>query len=55
LYLDLGINEAKRFILEHIFSTLDEILEKKLTKDFKTIFQEFSQAEYDITPTYKIL
>jgi len=55
IYLDLWIEKAKDFILTYIFSTLDEILKKNLTKDFKTIFQEFAQAKYNITPSYKIL
>jgi len=55
IYLDLGIDVARDFILTHIFSTLDEILENNLTKDFKTVFQEYSQSEFDITPHYTIL
>jgi len=55
IYLDLWIDIARDFILEYIFSTLEWILENKLTKDFKTIFQEFAQAEFDITPDYKNL
>jgi dsRNA-specific ribonuclease len=34
---------------------LDEILENNLTKDYKTIFQEFAQAKFDITPHYNII
>ena len=55
IYLDLWFNKAKDFILTYIFSTLDEILQNNLTKDFKTLFQEYSQAEFEITPSYKIL
>jgi len=55
IYLDLWIDKAKEFILEHIYKTLDVILEHNLTKDYKTIFQEYSQATYEITPEYKLI
>ncbi len=55
VYLDQGYKKAKEFVYKYIYSRLDEILEKKLTKDFKTLFQELSQAEYELTPNYKVL
>jgi len=55
IYLDLWFEEAKKFVLEHIYSTLGEIMSKYSTKDYKTLFQEFSQEKFDITPTYEVL
>lgn len=55
IYLDLGINSASDFVNKYIYSTLDEILKNNLTRDFKTIIQEYAQAKYDITPTYQVL
>ena len=55
LYLDSGIDMATAFIEKHIFSTLEQIVENKLFKDFKTLIQEYAQAEFDITPTYQVL
>jgi len=55
IYLDYWIIWAKDFIDKHIYSTLDNILENNLTKDFKTNIQELSQAEFDITPHYEVL
>lgn len=55
LYLDLGIEEATLFVEKEIYSTLPRILEQKLFKDFKTLIQEYAQAEFEITPTYKVL
>jgi len=55
LYLDSGIENATQFIESHIYTTLSVILEKKLFKDFKTLVQEYAQAEFDITPTYDVL
>lgn len=54
LYLDKWYKQAHQFIEKHIFSTLQSILEKKLFKDFKTLFQESAQSCYDITPNYKV-
>lgn len=55
LYLDKGIEDAKEFILSHIYSTLNHILKNKLFKDFKTLFQEYTQAHFDITPHYEVI
>ena len=55
IYLDLGMQKAKEFVMKNIYIYLDEILENNLTKDYKTLFQEEAQAEYEITPKYKLL
>ena len=55
IYIDLWINEAEKFINNYIYRTLNDILKNNLTKDFKTTIQEYSQAEFDITPTYKVV
>jgi len=55
LYKDLGYEEASKFTQKHVYSTLDFIMKNNLFKDFKTLFQEYSQAEYDITPHYEVL
>ena len=55
IYLDAGFERAKQFILDHIYSTLNEILDKKLFKDFKTLLQEHVQANSEVTPHYEVL
>ena len=55
LYLDKGLWDARAFIDLYVYTTLENILENNLTKDFKTIIQELAQADFDITPTYKVL
>ncbi len=55
LYLDKWFLEAEEFINTHIYTTLENILDNNLTKDFKTLIQEHAQAEHDITPTYQVL
>ncbi len=55
IYIDSGWDEAKKFVHNHVLSTLPEILEKKLYIDPKSRFQESAQAETSITPSYKVL
>lgn len=55
IYLDLWIEHAKEFINKYIYTTLSEILEQNLTKDYKTNIQEYAQAEFDITPHYQVI
>ena len=55
IYLDLWIDKATDFILNNIYSTLPNILENNLTKDYKTLFQELSQSSEEITPVYKLI
>lgn len=55
IFIDAGYQEAKKFIDEFIYSTLKSIFENNLLKDYKSLAQEYAQAEFDITPTYKIL
>jgi len=55
IYLDLGIIGATHFINTYVYPSLKYILEHNLHKDFKSIIQEYAQAEYDITPSYDLL
>ncbi|MCD5385309.1 ribonuclease III [Candidatus Gracilibacteria bacterium] len=55
IYIDLGLQVARDFIDTHIYPSITNILEKNLTKDYKTTIQEYAQAEYEITPNYKVL
>lgn len=55
LYLDLWLENARIFINRFIYPTLKDILENNYFKDFKSLIQEYSQAEFDITPTYEVL
>ena len=55
IYLDLWNEVATNFVNKYIYPTVEEILENNLTKDFKTSIQEYAQAEFDITPDYKVI
>jgi len=55
LYLDKWFKEASLFIDKHIYPSVEDIINNNLTKDFKTLIQEYSQAKFEITPNYKII
>ena len=55
LYLDNGFESAQSFIISYVYNTLPSILENKLFKDFKTLLQEHTQAQRDITPHYDVI
>jgi len=56
LYLDQGYEICRKFIEKNLIEKkLDEIIEKKLFKDPKSLFQERSQEIVGITPNYQVL
>ncbi len=55
LYIDLWFEESSIFINKYIYNTLDKIMEEELFRDAKTTIQEYIQANYDVTPIYKVL
>lgn len=56
IYLDQGYETADKFITSHLIEKkLDDIIKGKTFKDAKSLFQEKAQAEYNITPVYKII
>ncbi|MFA5169630.1 MAG: ribonuclease III [Candidatus Paceibacterota bacterium] len=56
LYLDQGYDVTKKFIVKNLIERmLPEIIEKKLFKDPKSLFQERAQEIVGITPVYQVL
>ncbi len=55
IYLDQGWEPAKQFIHERILIHLEEIIANKAYQDPKSKFQELSQENYGITPSYQVL
>lgn len=53
-YLDQGYENTKDFILKVLSPKVGEILEKKLYRDAKSLFQEEAQERVSITPTYQV-
>ncbi len=55
IYLDQGYEAAQKFILTHIVSRLEQILETGSWMDPKSRFQEVAQEQEGFTPHYKVL
>lgn len=55
IYLDRGYEAAQHFIATHIFPLTEEVVGKRLWQDAKSRFQEASQEQVSVTPTYKVM
>ncbi|MCL5012109.1 MAG: ribonuclease III [Patescibacteria group bacterium] len=55
IYLDQGYEVAAQFIAQQVFSHVDEIVEKQLFKDAKSLFQERAQEKFKTTPGYQVI
>jgi len=55
LYLDQGYVASQNFINKNLIPELRDIIEKKLWRDAKSLFQETSQERVGITPTYEVI
>lgn len=55
IYLDQGYEPCEKFIKKFILKELSMIIEKRLYRDAKSLFQEMAQDKVGITPTYEVL
>ena len=55
IYLEAGLNKAREITIGLIEQTYPKIDLHTLCKDYKTALQEYTQAIYGVTPTYKLL
>lgn len=55
IYLDQGYEPCEKFIKKFILKELPTIIEKRLYRDAKSLFQEMAQDKVGITPTYEVL
>lgn len=55
LHLDQGYTAAESFIVQHILSHLDSVVEGRLYSDPKSRFQELAQEKLGITPSYQVM
>lgn len=52
LYIDQGYSAANDFILRHVVPHMEEVLARGAYRDAKSMFQEFAQDKYGLTPKY---
>jgi len=55
VYLDQGYDVAKDFITSSLLYKTQEIVQKKLWRDAKSLVQERTQEIFSVTPSYKVL
>lgn len=55
IFLDLGLEKVESFLSSYLLPNLEEIIQKKLYKDFKSQFQEKIQEKVGTTPVYKVI
>lgn len=55
IFLDQGLAQAKEFISNLITPQLLRIKEQGVTLNYKTLLQEYAQAEYHQTPVYHLV
>ena len=55
LYLDQGIAMADKFVTKTLLPKTEEIVNKKLWRDAKSLVQEKAQEFVNVTPAYKVL
>ncbi len=55
LYLDQGYEAVEKFIGKTLLPKTDEIVNKKLWRDAKSLVQEKAQEFVNVTPAYKVL
>jgi ribonuclease-3 len=54
VYLDQGYDVAEKFITKNLLHKTDEIVQKKLWRDSKSLVQEKAQEYVSLTPSYKV-
>lgn len=55
IYVDLGFEKAKQFISDFIMVDFDELLASGANRDGKSVFQEYAQEQFGITPHYDLI
>jgi len=55
IYLDQGYKVVARFIDERVFSYVQEVVDKQLFRDAKSLFQEQAQEKFKTTPAYQVM
>jgi len=55
VYLDGGYDKVFGFLEKNLFGKVEEVIEKKLWIDAKSLFQEKAQELDGVTPAYKVI
>lgn len=55
IYLDGGMDEAKKFILHHLKPIIEEVGDTSRTLDHKSLLQQYTQKHWNKIPHYNII
>lgn len=55
IYLDQGYDVVKKFIDNILLTKLTNVIDQKLYLDSKSHLQELSQADFSVTPNYRVM
>ena len=55
IYLDQGLDRVREFVIPRLTAMQHQVLQAALAKDARSRLQEWSQAEFSLTPTYIVL
>ena len=55
IYLDQGYDASSKFIQKFVLKELSQIIEKRLYRDAKSLFQEQAQEKIGVTPNYEVI
>ncbi len=55
LYLDQGLEAVREFVMPQLEERLQVVLAESLDRDARSVLQEISQAEYNLTPAYRLV
>jgi len=55
VYLDRGFESARLFILDQLGPAIEDCLQDRHAKNYKSILQQIAQRDLNTTPVYKVL
>jgi ribonuclease-3 len=55
IYLDGGIEAARKFILRHLTAEIEAVAEEAHSGNYKSVLQQVAQREFNATPQYVLL
>lgn len=55
MYLDSGLDSARKFLERHLFPLIPEIEKKEELMDYKSSLQEMTQDKEKLSPVYRVL
>jgi len=55
IFLDQGLTAARDFVLSRLDSRLERIRTRGIGRNYKALLQEFTQAEYQQLPAYRVV